>query len=175
MPLSLRAACAALLCLSLMACGFHLRGQGPNASLPFSSAKVIGNGGAYQELSRLLGLMKVNLAASEPQVTIQILSEGTDKQVLSVNSSGQVSEYRLYYRIRFSASQSGTMLLEDNAISLQRNISWDENSVLSKESEEAALIREMQRDGASQIIRRINAAAKGTPAQSTTASAVAGQ
>ncbi|WP_157669507.1 LPS assembly lipoprotein LptE [Chitinibacter sp. GC72] len=160
MPLHLRTLLAALLSLSLMACGFHLRGQGPNSTLPFASAKLIGNGGAFQDLSRQLGLMKINLNSPTPEITIQILSEGMDKQVLSVNSSGQVAEYRLYYRLHFSASKVGETLIDDHAISLQRNISWDENSVLSKEAEEASLIREMQRDAAGQIIRRINAAAK---------------
>ncbi|WP_373976005.1 LPS assembly lipoprotein LptE [Chitinibacter sp. SCUT-21] len=169
--MSLRTLFAALLALSLMACGFHLRGHGPNSTLPYSSAKLVGNGGAYQELSRLLGLLKVDLNSPEPQITIQILSEGADKQVLSVNSSGQVSEYRLFYRIRFSASKAGEMIIEDNAISLQRNISWDENSVLSKENEEASLIREMQRDGASQMIRRINAASKKLAGNASNASA----
>lgn len=161
MPTIVRPLFVALLALSLVACGFHLRGQGPASALQYRSAKVIGNGGAFNELNRQLQLMQINLNAAEPEITIQILSEGTDKQVLSVNNNGQVSEYRLFYRIHFSASRAGEMLIDDQTISLQRNISWDENSVLSKESEEANLIREMQRDGASQIVRRINAASKG--------------
>ncbi|WP_410498573.1 LPS assembly lipoprotein LptE [Chitinibacter sp. S2-10] len=173
MSLTLRTFLASLLALSLMACGFHLRGQGPAAQLLYDSAKVIGEGGAAKELSRLLGLMKVELNTPEPEITIQILSEGADKQVLSVNSSGQVAEYRLFYRIRFSAIRGSETLIDDNAISLQRNLSWDENSVLSKENEELSLLQEMQRDAAAQLIRRVNAATKRQGAGMSTASAPA--
>ncbi|QLG87014.1 hypothetical protein HQ393_01465 [Chitinibacter bivalviorum] len=179
MPLTFRTLLAAILSLSLMACGFHLRGQGPNAKPLFASAQVIGNGGTGQELSKLLTLLKVNLTSQNPEIKIQIVSETSDKQVLSVNNNGQVAEYRIYYRIRFSAFKAGETLLDDNVLTLQRNLSWDESSVLSKESEEANLIKEMQRDGASQMIRRINSAAKknqtaNTPAASS-ASGVAAQ
>ncbi|WP_273428462.1 LPS assembly lipoprotein LptE [Chitinibacter tainanensis] len=175
MTLTLRTLLLTLLSTLLVACGFHLRGQGPAAKLSFTTAQVVGEGAASQELTRQFQLMQITVTRNQPELSVQILNESADRQVLSVNNSGQVSEYRLFYRVRFSANQKGEPLLDDVPLTLQRNISWDENSVLSKESEEARLYKEMQRDAAAQIVRRIAAAAKAQQAKAASTASAAGQ
>ena len=162
------------LCLSLMACGFHLRGQGPGAILSYSSIQVIGQSPAAQELRKALLLQpSAKLVEKDGEAQVTISSESYDKQVLSVNSSGQVAEYRLFYRIHVNANEGQYLLLNDAVITLSRNLSWDENNILSKESEEANLLKEMQRDSAQQIIRRVNAASKKRAKASGVASSAA--
>ena len=80
--------------------------------------------------------------------------------MFSVNNSGRVAEYRLNYRIRFSASYKGETVLEEGSVAASRMLSWNENSVLSKESEEATLLRDMQRDVMQPLLRRVSAMVK---------------
>ncbi|MBM9887260.1 MULTISPECIES: LPS-assembly lipoprotein LptE [Deefgea] len=172
MPLRLKTLFLLGLSLSLMACGFHLRGQGPSAQLLFKTVQVSGTGATAQELRKALVLQpSVQLVDKQAEATINITQEGSDKQILSVNSQGQVVQYRVFYRVHFDALANGDVLLPDTTISLMRTLQWDENVLLSNENEEGKLVTEMQRDAAQQIIRRVNAAARKTPAMSKAASA----
>jgi LPS-assembly lipoprotein len=154
-----------------MACGFHLRGQGPNSQLLFKTVQVTGTGATAQELRKALVLQpNVQLLSKDAEASINITQEGSDKQILSVNSQGQVVQYRVFYRLHFNATAHGQPLLADTTISLMRTLQWDENVLLSNENEEGKLITEMQRDAAQQIIRRVNAAARQMPAMSKAAS-----
>lgn len=174
MPLRVKTLFLLGLCLSLMACGFHLRGQGPNSQLLFKTVQVTGTGATAQELRKALVLQpSVQLVEKQGEASINVAQEGADKQILSVNNQGQVVQYRVFYRIHFSASAHGRPLLDDTTISLMRTLQWDENVLLANENEEGKLIAEMQRDAAQQIIRRVNAAARQMPAQSQAASSPA--
>lgn len=171
MPLRMKTLFLLGLCLGLMACGFHLRGQGPSAQLLFKTVQVSGAGAAAQELRKALVLQpSVKLVDKDGEARINITQEGADKQILSVNSQGQVVQYRVFYRVHFDASANGQALLADTTISLMRTLQWDENVLLANENEEGKLIIEMQRDAAQQIIRRVNAAARQVPAMSQAAS-----
>ncbi len=174
MPVRLKTLFLLGLCLSLMACGFHLRGQGPNAQLLFKTVQVSGTGAAAQELRKALVLQaSVKLVEKDAEAAIYVTQEGSDKQILSVNSQGQVVQYRVFYRVHFNATANGQPLLDNTTISLMRTLQWDENVLLANENEEGKLITEMQRDAGQQIIRRVNAAAKKMPAMSKAASSPA--
>jgi LPS-assembly lipoprotein len=172
MPLRLKTLFLLGLCLSLMACGFHLRGQGPSSQLIFKTVQVSGAGTAAQELRKALVLQTgVQLVDKNGEAQINIIREGSDKQILSVNSAGQVVQYRVFYRVHFNATANGETLLEDTTISLMRTLQWDENVLLANENEEGKLITEMQRDSSQQIIRRVNSAARQQAAASMPATA----
>ena len=161
MPLRLKPLFILGLCLSLMACGFHLRGQGPNSQLNFKTVQITGAGVAAQELRKALVMQTgVQLVAQNSEAQINILNEGSNKQILSVDDLGKVVQYRVFYRVNFNASANGQVLLEDTTISLMRTLQWDENVLLANENEEGKLIIEMQRDAAQQIIRRVNSMAR---------------
>ncbi len=171
MPLRVKTLFLLGLCLSLMACGFHLRGQGPNSQLLFKTVQVTGAGATAQEVRKALVLQPgVQLVEKQGEASINITQEGSDKQILSVNSQGQVVQYRVFYRVHFDATAHGKAILNDTTISLMRTLQWNENVLLSNENEEGKLITEMQRDAAQQIIHRVNAAAKQVPAMSKAAS-----
>jgi LPS-assembly lipoprotein len=133
--------------------------------------QVSGTGATAQELRKALVLQpSVQLVESKGEAIINVLRESSDKQILSVNSQGQVVQYRVFYRVHFDAFANGEALLPDTTISIMRTLQWDENNLLSNENEEGKLITEMQRDAAQQIIRRVNAAARKAPAMSKAAS-----
>ena len=81
-----------------------------------------------------------------------------EKVVLSMNTTGQVTEFQLRLRFRFSLrTAAGKELIAPAEISLQRDISFSESAVLAAEAEEALLYRDMQSDLVQQIMRRLAA------------------
>jgi LPS-assembly lipoprotein len=145
-----------LLILGLAGCGFQLRG---NAALPFESVFVEGGQEIVVALERAIRptATKVTTRAQDAQVTLQILGESREKRILSLDSAGRVSEYRLLYRVSFKAvDNKGRELLEPQQIELRRDITFNDNQTLAKESEELLLYRDMQVDAVQQIIRRMS-------------------
>ncbi len=151
------------LSLLLGACGFHLRGQDA-ISMPFQTIHVrTANDFApfVVELKRALESGNVQIADSpeQAQLTLHIVSEMTDKQILSLSGSGRVREYRLQYRVSLRAyDQKQRDWLAPEEITLRRDYSYDDVQVLAKEQEEAMLFQNMRGDAVQQILRRLNRA-----------------
>jgi LPS-assembly lipoprotein len=154
---------ALLAVLMLSACGFRLRGTGPQPVLPFKTLFV-----SVAETSPLGVQLRRNLDAMSnieivsdrklADAALEVLNEGRDKQVLSLNSQGRVREYTLLYRLSFRVvDKEGRQLLAPTELVIRRIQSFNENQVLAKEAEEATLFREMQNDLVQQVLRRISA------------------
>ena len=152
-----------LLILSISAlvtgCGFQLRGQ---AEIPYTSLYVDGNPGSplVVNLQRMIraGGHKNRLAKSSDTAerTIQILSETSNKVILSISGTGRVGEYQLQYRVRYRLlAPKGKEILAPAEIVLSRDMSYNDTLVLAKGSEEQLDYRDMQNDAAQQILRRI--------------------
>ena len=156
-------AVALLAMLVLSACGFRLRGTGPQPDLPFKTLFV-----SYNATSPFGVQLRRNLDAmsnievvndrKQADAALEVLSEGRDKQVLSLNSQGRVREYTLLYRLNFRVvDKEGRQLLAPTELVIRRIQSFNENQVLAKEAEEATLYREMQSDLVQQVLRRVDA------------------
>lgn len=146
------------LLLMLGACGFQLRGT---AQLPFRSLYVDGGGSALgvdlQRALRYGSNVKIAATPGEAQAVLQVLGESREKRILSIGSSGRVSEYVLFYRLSFRLHDGkGKELMPAQLLELKRDISFSDAQVLAKEQEEAMLYRDMQNDAVQQIIRRLN-------------------
>ena len=145
----------------LAACGFRLRGA---MDFAFETVAVTPEtGGAVApELIRILGDRIRPLAPKPdqqpPQVIVDILSEGREKSVVGTNSSGQVREFQLRLRVKFRMrTPQGRTLIAETEVAQQRDISFSEAAVLSKEAEETLLYRDMQSDIVQQLLRRMAA------------------
>jgi len=148
--------------LSLTACGFTLRGTGQSASLPFQTVflGVADNSPLGTELKRYLRASKVDVVTDKKaaQAFIEILAEGRQKTVQSLNTQGRIREYALFYRMTFQVKNAaGAVLLAPTEIVLKRDISFNESQVIAKEKEEELLYRDMQSDLVQQILRRLAA------------------
>jgi len=144
---------------SLAACGFHLRGA---MDFAFDTVAVTPEtGGAVApELIRILGDRIRPVAPKQdqepPQVIVDILGENREKSVVGTNSSGQVREFQLRLRVKFRMrTPQGRTLIEETEVAQQRDISFSEAAVLSKEAEEGLLFRDMQSDIVQQLLRRM--------------------
>jgi LPS-assembly lipoprotein len=150
------------LAVTLTACGFKLRGS-EGYNLPFHSIYV-----GFAETSPLGAELRRNLRgldgltvvdnANGAEAQLDVVSETRGKTILSLNSQGRVREYLLTYTFVFKVrNAAGVELLGPTEIALKRNIAFNEDAILAKESEEAVLVRDMQTDLVQQILRRLAA------------------
>ncbi len=141
----------------LAGCGFQLRGQ---AQLPFAAAYVEAPGGSALGESLRVALRSQGKLAEKTEgtpVRIQLSAEDRQKNILSLSGSGKVREYRLEYRVTISAvDAAGSVVLVPGQIHLTREFSYNDDQVLAKESEEAALNRSMEQDALRQALRRLS-------------------
>jgi LPS-assembly lipoprotein len=146
--------------LSLAGCGFQLRGE---QKLPFDTIflNTPPNSALGATLSRQIrsGTETRTVAqASEATAVLEILGEARDKDILTLNAQGRAVEYKLIYRLRFRLHDGkGREYIGPTELRAQRDISINDSQVLSKESEETLLYRDMQTDLVQQLLRRIAA------------------
>lgn len=154
-----------LLALLLGACGFQLRGSAP---MPFETLYMEAGGAAVGgELQRAIREgSQARLVASPPEAeaVLQLFGEQREKRILSLSSSGKVSEYMLLYRISFRLrDRSGVEWAPAQTLELRRDFTFSDAQVLAKEQEEILLFREMQSDAVRQLMRRLSAMKKIPP------------
>ena len=150
MPLPRRSLLALLGVTGLGACGFKLRAS---QTFAFETIAVTPekSDGVPGDIARYLG-DKVRPVApgtggASPDVILDILEDFREKVVVGMNASGQVREFELRMRVRFRLrSPKGEELIPSSVIEQHRSISFNESAVLSKETEEALLYRDMQAD-----------------------------
>ncbi len=152
-----------LACLLLTACGFQLRGS---YSLPYDTLYI-----ALPETNALRATLKRNIEAStqtrvvseakEAQAVMTIIADVPAKIILSINSAGRVAEYQLVRNFTFRLADSkGGELLPASTINIHRDITFNDAEVLSKESEETLLWRDIEHDLVQQLLRRLAAKPK---------------
>lgn len=147
--------------LLLAACGFQLRGT---AQLPFSSLYVQAPPVSQfaTQLKRAVQVGSSTRIAEQPEqaeAVLQILNEAPEKQILSLGGGGRVREFRLLYRVGFRLTDSKNREhIPASQIVLSRDFSFNDDQALSKESEEALLMRDMLNDAVQQLLRRLQAA-----------------
>src|SRR5262245_4808424 len=147
--------------LLLSACGFHLRGQ---ATLPFETLYVQANVGSPFALQLRRAVQsgsstRITDKAAGSEAVLQILNELQEKEILSLGSGGRVREFQLRYRVQFRLTdEKNREHIPATEIVLKRDYSFNDEQVLSKESEEALLYRDMRSDAVYQMVRRLQAA-----------------
>ena len=150
---------AAVAPLALGGCGFQLR-QAPAFSFQTIAIGSAETSSLGNELKRSIvsgGAVQV-LPGPQAQVLLQVLTDPREKVVVGLNASGQVREFQLRIRFRFRLrTPDGKELIPSTELLQQRDISFNESAVLSKEAEENLLYRDMQTDIVQQLMRRLAA------------------
>ena len=102
---------------------------------------------------------------AKAQAQLKVLSESREREILSLDGTGQVREYALYYVFVFHLDDGkGRDFIAPTRITLKRDITVDNNTILAKQAEEDLLYRDMQSDLVQQLLRRIAAVKLDTPA-----------
>lgn len=161
MRLASRLWLAVILAAILAGCGFHLRGAS-SGNLPYKTMHISLPESADVRiwLERYITAAGSTEIVNDPKLAdaiFQQLADGRQKTILSVNAQGRVREYRLQMNYRFQlVNQKGQVLVPPNDISLSRDITFDDSSVLAKDMEEGLLWRDMNNDLVNQIMRRLS-------------------
>jgi LPS-assembly lipoprotein len=136
-----------ILTLAVSSCGFQLRG-----SLETSFKSIQINGGSpelVKQLKRNYKQSGIDVRTSSAEKTIEIITDKVNKRILSLKSTGTVSEYQLdyifSYRIKSDLNDWGA----PNTIEMSRSYTYDDSNRLAKQEEENSLIKGMRE----QIIR----------------------
>ena len=152
--------------LALSACGFQLRGSGGQYTLPFDKIYIglpVSSPLAI-DLKRNIRSNGATLIAPDAASADGIVDVLTDpektrgKTILSLNANGRVSQYQLSYSIVFKVRDNqGHELLAPTTITLTRPLDFNDAQRLAKETEEALLYRDMEKDLVQQMVRRMGA------------------
>ncbi|CAN5243743.1 hypothetical protein BH10PSE17_BH10PSE17_29540 [soil metagenome] len=140
-------------------CGFHMRGS---ANVPFKTmflnvAEASGLGNELRRNLRAASEVRIVDTPAEAEAIFDLITETREKEILSINSAGRAREYTLHYRVRYRVHDGkGRDFIASSELSLKRDISFNEDALLAKESEEALLYRDMQTDMVQQILRRLS-------------------
>ena len=163
----MRAALSLAFALLVSGCGFQLRGT---AELPFETLYMppATGPGVVLDLRRNIASGTHTSVVDDPKKAAAVLEfsqEAREKVILSLNAAGRVSEYQLRYRVGFRVHDGkGGEFVPAKTVQLTREITFNDSDVLSKETEEQLMYRDMQRDMVQQIMRYLAAAQRPTPA-----------
>ena len=140
-------------------CGFELRRP---PELAFRTIRLTGfrpRSPIAAELVRQIGAStttRVVEAANEAEVVLRVDEDARERSVVATTAAGQVREFELRARLKFTVlAASGRELLASAEIVQRRNLTYTETAALAKEEEEAFLFRAMQTDIVSQVLRRL--------------------
>ena len=142
-------------------CGFRLRGR---FTLPFETLYISYNLNTPlgSQLSRQLKAgsdVRLVNSPSEAQAILYILGERRSRNVVAYNAYGDAREYELKLEVSFRlAAPDGALYLPDTVIPAVREISYNEEDYLTRDTEEALVINEMLSDIVVQMVRRIEKA-----------------
>ncbi|MEW5008782.1 MAG: LPS assembly lipoprotein LptE [Cycloclasticus sp.] len=149
-----------VLTMLLTACGFKLRGA---FNLPAELQKiyVVGGQGAdlRDDLNEMLAFSaEVVSRTADADAILTINKEELDSRTLSVDSRGKVRESEIEYSVVYSLVMAdGRILLDKEGLLLTRDFIDDENDVIGRSNESDIIKRDLKRDAAQQILRRVQA------------------
>jgi LPS-assembly lipoprotein len=152
---------AAFAATALAGCGFELR-RAP--ALPFRTIALAGfapRSPLADELRQRIAATpttRVVEAAGEAEVVLEALVDARERSVVASTAAGQVREIQLRTRFQFRLrTAAGRELIPPTELMLSRDIGYAENLALAKEQEEAQILRTLQADIVSQVMRRLAA------------------
>jgi LPS-assembly lipoprotein len=148
--------------LLVAGCGWHLRGQGPDAgvlaalvlNLQAGSAPIIG-AELRQVLARYSG--RTTETPSEADVILNLRDERIESRVVSFDpETGKVREYELIYALTVSAEDAqGNTVLTAEELNFERDYTFDDTAVLGAFQQDQTLRQEIARDAAESVLRRL--------------------
>jgi len=162
---TIRRATILLLALAVGACGFHPRAE---IALPAALQTVaLDVADTFSPLARDLEAALERAGATvQPKGTdgagvVRIPVNEMKTEVLTVGGTARVQEYAVRYRVELElADAKGGLILPRTPIELEREYSFDETQALGAAQEEALIRKELQKEMAQQVLRRIEAAGR---------------
>ena len=150
----------------LTGCGFHLR-NALNLPETLGPVRVVA-GDPYSALADNLaeglqtaGAQAAPAGAETGVATLRIVSEQWADTPISHDQFGRAQEFSLRYAVIFSMQRAdGSVVVPQQAVELARDYLAPAVDSIGKASERELLVRELRRDMAAAILRRVDAASK---------------
>ena len=129
--------------LLLIACGFQLRGL---IEANFNSITISGGSNDFvKQLNKRFKQAGVKIVPTGGEVKVEILKNELKKNILSLNSSGLVSEYELIYAVIYRVqSIKDEKWSEPITLDQTRQYTYDDENIVAKELEESRLVTGMK-------------------------------
>lgn len=145
--------------LALAACGFHLRGQLP---LPASISVIYLDAEQTDftlDLSKSLRSSGAELVDNPTQAKalLQIADEFAEREVLTLNTDGRATSFRLFYTVNYRVANVKQELLKEGTLTEQRTYNLDPGQGTLQEVEENELLEEMYKELALKMVRQLGA------------------
>jgi len=156
---------AILICLSLCACGFQLRGTGgPEGSGRTLSTVYLSVNNRYGDFHRQLqntfeefGLEVVS-QRQDTEYALAVTAERLIRRAVATTRTISVSEYEIRLEVDLALSnRAAKELISPTTLATERIYTFDSGSLVGSREEETVLLEEMRADIALQILRRVNA------------------
>lgn len=149
---------ALLLTLTFTACGFQLRGV---ADLSFKNLYIQGSQlSLSRDLERQLKANGVTVVqkADDAEVLLELMSESSQRRIMSLSGGGLVREFELLYSLNYRIRDAKNPLWGPvKTIRGRRDVSYNDNVLLGKAEEEARLNQDMRNDAVRELLKRLTA------------------
>jgi LPS-assembly lipoprotein len=119
-----------------------------------------------EELARALDRAGVPAAGADDATAsvLRITGETWDTQPIAVDQFARAREYVTRYRVEFALQgPDGKPMLDPQAIELSREYSFDANAAAGSPAEQSLIEKELRRDMAAAILRRVDYALRARP------------
>ncbi|MGL4767663.1 MAG: LPS assembly lipoprotein LptE [Formosimonas sp.] len=144
--------------LLLTACGFHLRGSQGAVALPFKTLSIVGDaqGAVAKNLSnRLRGQVTLTTPS---QVVVELSKVEHTKSILTKDSQGRASEYRLLAQVTMQAyAANKDQLISPVTLNVTRSLTTGNGYDTGIDLEEARMYADMDSELANQVQYRLRA------------------
>ncbi len=156
-----RLALLLFLCSLLAACGFQLRGEVKLAAnlqrVYVTSSDTYGPLKHNVEAALTRAGAKIESAPGEGIAQINMTGVGVTTVVASVGANARVNEFNMVYHVDLEISDSaGKTVLEKQAVEQMRSFTFDQTQAIGTGSEQDLIRREMERDMAQAVMRKID-------------------
>ena len=161
LKIGLRAVFFVTLIVSLIGCGFHMRGA---TDVAFSSVFIQGNTLVISKhLKKSLNTngVKVLDNAANAELLLEMVGEESEKRILSLAGTGTVNEFELFYRAHYRTKAADAATWSQvQTVEARRDFTYSDANLLAKQDEEKRLNDDMHSDVISGIVRRLAALKK---------------
>jgi LPS-assembly lipoprotein len=140
----------------ITSCGFHLRGM---TEISFKTVSLEGKELSFtKNLKKTLTSNKVAivLPTENPELRVELLSEESEKRILSLSGQGLVREFEIFYRVRYRVKTvDSETWSQENILETRRDFTYSDSNLLGKEEEERQLNESMRNEAITNLFNQI--------------------
>ena len=147
---------ALLMLLIISSCGFHMRGM---TEISFKTISLEGKELSFtKNLKKVLNSNKVAIVSSteNPELRIELLSEESEKRILSLSGQGLVREFEIFYRVRYRVKTIDSEIWsQENIIETRKDFTYSDSNLIGKEEEERQLNEAISNEAITNLFNQI--------------------